>query len=376
MGNVLISALSENIGGVEEYVLNLSRYKENCDHNYSYILIGDHSPYEKEIQKRKISYFKVAKKTHILKSIYTWHKVLKEQKLTHDTLYINTSSLGYILPYLIAYRLGYRLILHSHLDASKTSSLLKKMMHRLNYRILRNKISDRFACSTPAAKWMFGKDFNKAHIIPNAIDLERFRFNGNRRAELRHSLGYNTDDFVIGNVGRLTEYKNQKYLLEIIQKIEDKSVKLLLVGEGEDRDQLEHYCIEHCLGDRVTFYGKTDKPEDIMNVMDCIAMPSIAEGFPVSLVEDQAAGLTCFVSDIITPEVNINNNICFLALNEYEQWVDNIIRYRRQYDPDRTNKSSDGIVRLRNAGFDVNTIEHRVWMQINNSLDRSEINEE
>lgn len=372
MGNVLISALSENIGGVEEYVLNLSRYQADRNHSYSYILIGDHSPYEKEIKERKISYFKVAKKTHLLKSITTWYKVLKEQRLTHDTLYINTSSLGYILPYLIAYKLGYRLILHSHLDASKTSSLLKKIVHRLNYRVLRKKISDRFACSTPAAKWMFGKDFDKTHIIPNAIDLERFRFDGNRRIELKHNLGYKSDDFVIGNVGRLTEYKNQKFLLEMIQKIEDKSVKLLLVGEGEDREQLMHYCKVHYLDDRVTFYGKTDKPEDIMNVMDCIAMPSIAEGFPVSLVEDQAAGLTCFVSDIITPEVNINNNIHFLPLNEYEQWVDSIIGYRRQYDPDRTNKSSDGIVSLRNAGFDVNTIESRVWMQINKSINKSE----
>ena len=59
MEKILVYALSENIGGVEEYVLNLSRYQSSMDHEYGYILLGDHSPYEDELQRRKLKYYKV-----------------------------------------------------------------------------------------------------------------------------------------------------------------------------------------------------------------------------------------------------------------------------------------------------------------------------
>lgn len=355
MERILVYALSENMGGVEEYVLNLSRFKSSKSHKYGYILLGNHSPYEKEMQNKHISYYKIPKKNHILRNIIKTYRLFKSLRNKYDVLYINTSSLGYILPYLIAYFMGYKLVLHSHLDARPTSSKFKVIVHKLNYRILRNKISGRLTCSTPAAKWMFDGDASEAILIPNAINLDKFAFNFKDRMYYRKKLGLENDK-VIGNVGRLTYLKNQRFLINILSQFDDPRVKLLLVGDGEDKSELEKYVHELNLESRVIFYGRTNTPEKIMNVMDCIVMPSIAEGFPVTLVEAQAAGLPCVVSNIITQEIDATNTIEFLSLSEsitkWKQSISKKLNHTYRYN---------NINKLRSKNFDVIDLEKKVY---------------
>lgn len=354
MEKILVYALSENFGGVEEYVLNLSRFKIKNNHEYGYILLGNHSPYEKEMHERQIKYYKVPKKKHLLKNIFVTYTLLKRLRKEYQVLYINTSSLGYIIPYLIAYSLGYKLVLHSHLDARSTSSKFKIIVHEINYKILRKKISQRLSCSTPAAKWMFNEDSNKSILIPNAINLDKFKFSPQERIYYKKKLGLENNK-IIGNVGRLTYFKNQRFLLDLLSGINDKNVKLLLVGDGEDKDKLMNYANELGIESRVIFYGKTYTPEKIMNVMDCVVMPSIAEGFPVTLVEAQAAGLPCIVSDVITKEVDITNTISFLNLNiSKEKWRQTILSKLT------VNRYSN-IQLLKTAGFDVKKFENKVY---------------
>lgn len=354
MEKILVYALSENIGGVEEYVLNLSRYQSNMDHEYGYILLGEHSPYEDEMQRRKLKYYKVPKKKHIFKNVTRIYTLLKELRKEYSILYINTSSLGYILPYLIAASLGYKLVLHSHLDARSTSSNLKIFVHESNYKILKGKISQRLACSTPAAKWMFDGDADKAVLVPNAINLEKFKFGFKERNNYRKKLGLDGCK-VIGNVGRLTYFKNQNFLLDIISRINDNKVKLLLIGDGEDKNDLINYAEKLGIRSRVIFYGSTRAPQAVMNAMDCIVMPSIAEGFPITLVEAQAAGLPCIVSDVITTEVNVTDTVSFLSLNDsVDEWTKVIMS---KLDLQRFNNFQ----KLRDAGFDVMTLEKRVY---------------
>lgn len=354
MERILIYALSENVGGVEEYVLNLSRFKIKDNHEYGYIILGNHSPYEKEMCERHIKYYKIPPKKQLLKNIFVTYTLLKKLRKKYKVLYINTSSLGYIIPYLIAHSLGYKLVLHSHLDARSTSSKFKIIIHKMNYKILRKKISQRLSCSTPAAEWMFDKDANKSILIPNAINLDKFKFNPKERIYYKKKLGLENNK-VIGNVGRLTYFKNQRFLLDVLSSINDKTVKLLLVGDGEDRERLMNYAKKLGIESRVIFYGKTHTPEKIMNVMDCIVMPSIAEGFPVTLVEAQAAGLPCVVSSIITKEVNITNTISFLSLNaSKEKWNQAILSRL-------TGNRCNNFQLLKSAGFDVKEIENKVY---------------
>lgn len=354
MANILVYALSENFGGVEEYVLNLSRYKKGKDHQYGYILLGKHSPYEKELQQEGIKYYKIPTKLHLINNIIKTFFLLKELRKEYDVFYINTSSLGYILPYLIAYYLGYKLVLHSHSDASKTSSKVKILVHRINYHFLRKKIYKRLSCSKPAAVWMFGKDADKALIIPNAINLEKFKFNYNEREFYKKKLHLEQTK-VIGNVGRLSDLKNQEFLLKLLAKFRSTNIKLLLVGDGESKEKLITHAKKLGIESKVIFYGRTQHPEKIMNVMDCIVMPSLVEGFPVSLVEAQAAGLPCIVSTNITREVDISHTLSFLSLKDpIEKWCELILA---KIKLGRNNNEAA----LKKGGFDVFTLEDKVY---------------
>lgn len=356
MKKILIYALSENLGGVEEFVLNLSRYKKSNDHEYGYIILGDHSPYEDEMKRLGVEYYKIPKKRYIFKNIMASYYLIKKLSKFYDLLYINTSSLGFIWVYILAIKFKMKLVLHSHLDASKTSSNLKKIIHHIHYKMIKKYLKERFACSVPAGKWMFGKD--QFSIIPNAINIDRFKYNKKSRSKLREEL-HIENYFVIGNIGRLTDFKNQIFLLKILRKLSDQKVKLLLVGDGEDKEMLIEKAREFKIDDRVIFYGKTKHPEYIYSCIDCLVMPSKAEGFPITLVEAQASGLPCIVSNVITRETNITNNVTYLSIeeNNLDQWIDAI-------EKSKNSRIFNGTKYLENKGYNVYNLETLIWERL------------
>lgn len=356
MGNVLIYALTEEIGGIEEYVLNLTRYKSSKN-NYSYIILGEHTPYREEMTKLGVEFFYLPKKRHLFLSIIKTFQLFKRLRFNYETVYFNTSALGYLVPYICAIFFNYRIILHSHLDARKISTMFKKIIHGINYQLIRKNIIVKAACSIPAAKWMFGKDAKQAIIIPNAIKLQRFRYSSDIRNAMKKKLKFSDDVKVIGHVGRLNSVKNQKFLLEIMNYLikEENNVHLILVGEGENETELREIVNKYKLNSFVTFWGSTVHPEEVMNLFDCMVMPSFAEGFPITLIEAQAAGLSCVVSDVITTEINITGLVDFLSLNvSIEEWCDAIMR---AMEKERDGKA---ITILKQKGYDVYSLENIV----------------
>ncbi len=355
MERILVYALTENIGGVEEYVLNLIRYKRS-DNIYGYVVLGESTPYQDEIEKLGCKCFFLPKKRQLINSIIKTRKLFKSLRREYDCIYFNTSALGYIIPYLYAIKYNYKIVLHSHSDARKTAGIIKKIVHRVNYSIIKNKVSVKLACSSPAANWMFGNQYENVQIIPNAIDLHRFRYDAQKRSEIRKQLNIDKSTIVLGNIGRLTKVKNQEFLLELVKefKQQKKSVRLVLVGDGKDYEKLHRIVEQNDLIDYVTFWGRTERPEEVMNGLDCIVMPSLAEGFPISLIEAQAAGLPCVVSDCITEEVNVSGCIQFLSLNaSIQEWYNAIIQLAKM---DR----KDNIQLLDDNGYEVQKLEKLV----------------
>ena len=351
MDKILVYALSENVGGVEEYVLNLSRYNSGKYYEYEYIILGSSSPYENEMRELGVKYYFVTPKRHFLKNIRDYINLFKNGKRRYKAIYFNTSVLVYPIPYILARIFGYPIILHSH---SAGTNGLRKIIHLFNRSWVKRMCCLKFACSSLAGHWMFGEKNEDFVIIPNAIDLYRYKFNSNKRKEIRTQLGIN-DEIVLGHVGRLSSVKNQKYLLRILEqaKKEGYNWKLLLVGDGEDELSLKEEVKLLGLTKDVYFYGRTSHTEWTLSAMDCFVMPSIVEGFPISLVEAQASGLSCVVSDTITEEVNLLGNITFISLQStYMEWVNainNISLVR-----------NENINLLEKMGFDVFTIENLV----------------
>ena len=159
----------------------------------------------------------------------------------------------------------------------------------------------------------------------NAIQLEKYEYNASEREATRKKLNIN-DKFVIGNVGRLCQQKNQFFLLEVIKLVVYKRTEgmLLLIGRGEDEAYLKEYVELNKLKDNVMFLGVRDDVQVLVNAFDLFVLPSLYEGLPVSMVEVQANGVSVLVSQNVTPEVKINDNVEYIPLSK-KRWEEGII---------------------------------------------------
>lgn len=364
MGKILIYGMLDGIGGVERYVLNLSASAERPAERYGYIILGSKTPYEAELKAYGVEYFFLTPKdVHLRKNIAETRELFKRLRPAYDTIYINTSGLFYPIPYLFAYNEGYRIILHSHLHLhlhlhlhSKLSEIMKYSIHYFNRSWINRLAVQRLACSTPAAEWLFGRLAKTAKIVPNAIDLDKFRFRAEVRSARRAEFQLSEDTILLGNVGRLSQLKNQRFLLEILKvcKTQGNKVKLLLVGDGEDEEMLKHAAEQDQITEDVIFYGRSDRPQELLCAMDCFVIPSLREGFPFTLVEAQASGLPCFASKEISKEVNVSGNVTFLSLEDRpDQWAERLMNANL--------KRYDCMELLREKGYDVHGMEERVY---------------
>lgn len=128
------------------------------------------------------------------------------------------------------------------------------------------------------------------------------------RAELRRSLGLAVDDWVVGHAGRLAEVKNHDMLLEVFAHLAklNPSARLLLIGDGPRKDELEAAAARLGIGARVVFAGlRHDVPRLLLGAVDHFVFTSHAEGLPNAVLEAQAAGLPVAIADHITTEVAV-----------------------------------------------------------------------
>ena len=149
----------------------------------------------------------------------------------------------------------------------------------------------------------------KGVVLNNGIDSEKYRLSDAKRAAVRRALGVE-DQIVLGHIGQMYYVKNHGYL---------------------DREVLEQRAQDLGIRDSVQFLGfRTDIPELLM-AMDCFVFPSIHEGFPLTLIEAQAAQLPCVVSDTITPTVKLTEALQFASIEaQPEEWVKKIETAQQQ----------------------------------------------
>lgn len=221
-----------NGGGVEAVVMNYYRHIDRSKVQFDFLVDSDSTllPRE-EIESLGGRVFEIPPYQHVIEYQRELHRLFKQEgwKIVHS--HINALS---VFPLRAAKKAGVPVrIAHSHSTSGKgeyaknaLKSVLKTQSNRYPTHL--------FACSKFSGEWLFGK---AAHfeVVYNAIDLDRFRFNVEARAEARADLGLVGDQFVIGHVGRFTAQKNHAFLIDVfteVAKRRDDAV-LLLVGTGE-----------------------------------------------------------------------------------------------------------------------------------------------
>lgn len=182
-----------------------------------------------------------------------------------------------------------------------------------------------FACSKEAGIWLFGKKIvntDKFSIIRNAIDIKKFIYNEEKRKMIRKELGIK-NEFVIGNVARFHEQKNQIFLLEVFHNFLETNPNsiLLLVGEGDLKDKIQRKADKLNITNKVIFLNSRGDINELMQGFDVFAFPSKYEGLGIVAIEAQCASLPVICSKYVPKEVKITENIEFLPIDNIDIWV-------------------------------------------------------
>jgi glycosyltransferase involved in cell wall biosynthesis len=243
-----------------------------------------------------------------------------------------------------------KVITHSH-NTKLSSNFFKSIRNRLICTGLNRHTDYKVACSRLAGEKLFGKkSFNKdGKIIFNAIDLDRFIFSDVGREKIRQEFNL-TDKIVLIHVGRLEKQKNHPFLLKIMTALVKESPKyhLLLVGRGPDGDKLKEIVKRKGLKDHVTFAGIRNDIPDILSAGDVFVFPSLFEGLGIAVVEAQANGLNCVVSNNVPKEASASDSVRFRQLNNLGAWLSDI---KESVQPERENLNEN----LVKAGYDIKT---------------------
>ncbi len=215
-------------------------------------------------------------------------------------------------------------ISHCHNTQFLTNNPLRVRMHRHMANRIGRVATHLFACSEAAGRFLYGDaavEAGKLTIVPNAIELARYRFNAERRAAVRAELGV-ADRFVIGHIGRFDYQKNQEFLLPVLAELRKQRPEacLVLVGDGESRAALMEQIARLGLTKHVALAGFYEDIPAMLAAFDRFVLPSRFEGLGIVLIEAQACGLPCIASDRVPGETRVLE-CAYLGLDDASAWA-------------------------------------------------------
>lgn len=226
-------------------------------------------------------------------------------------------------------------ISHSHNTKNRVAtSAPVKLYEWFSSRIIRKYTQVMCACGEDAGVFLFGEKFKSNGIIlKNGIDLNIFCYKDSNACDTIIKEYDLKDILVIGSVARFYAVKNHVFMVKVAQSLKQRGIKfkMLLVGDGELKSTIEALIIDHNLQNEVICTGQRSDINNLMHVFDAFLMPSYFEGNPVTLVEAQAAGTPCVITDNITDEIDMGLGLilkCSLA-DDPEKWADTLLEARK-----------------------------------------------
>lgn len=270
--------------------------------------------------------------------VYPLNQVLNNK---YDVVHVHSGSIS-VLAYVAeaAKKAGVnKVIVHSHADGLKKN--FKYRLSKCINGIKLDKYPDVYcACSVRAGEWKFSKSVvkNDLIIINNGIDVDRFHYNLQIRSVIRKQIGVKDGDLLIGQVGRFSVGKNHLFSLGLLKELmkESDKYKMIFVGDGELRDEIEDYIKNNGLSNNIVLTGNVTNTQDYYNAMDVLVFPSLYEGFGIVAIEAQSTGLSVIASDSIPQDINVSDKVMFNSLSDMQKWIDDIKNVNIEERADRT----------------------------------------
>lgn len=356
MKTILHVNTTMNIGGIETLLLNISKKIDKNKYKFIFLCYKNEKyDLEEAINQLGFEFIKISNPNMIskLKHLKEIIKVLKENKV--DIIHIHTYfDSAYVS---LAARICKikKIIVHSHTTIGKDYNGIKE---RITHWILKKIIcfcsTDCIACSKEAGESLF---LNKKFIIlENGIDLKKFSFNNKKRKEIRSIYNVEKDEILIGHIGRFNIAKNHEFMIEVFKKIveQNSKFKLMFVGNGELKDKIMKKVKNYHLTDKVIFTGEIVEVQDYYNAFDSFLFPSIFEGLGISLIEAQANGLTCLVSENVPKAAKLTNTVIYINLNDgYQEWASILLNCSKEH-------SCENLKLMESSAYNIDTIVEKL----------------
>jgi glycosyltransferase involved in cell wall biosynthesis len=300
-----------NRGGTETWLLNVLRHMDR-DRFRTDFLVHTASPGAYDDDVRRLG-ARIVPCLHPARPHVYARNFLRQVRLhgPYDLIHSHVHHYsGFVLRLAQRARIRVR-IAHSHSDTSRIqreASPQRRIYYTLGRRAIRRNATLGLAASRVAAAALFGPDWERSGLVAVlhcGIDLTPFQEAVDPLA-VRAELGIPEDALVIGHVGRFVPVKNHGLLLDIALELAatGSNVHLLLIGDGPLKGPIEERAAASPLAGRVHFAGARPDVARLLQALDVFVFPSHYEGLPLALLEAQAAGVPCVISDAVSPEAD------------------------------------------------------------------------
>lgn len=346
---LIVNTVPTERNGITNVILNLFKYFDLKDCSIDFVTINNPEPsIIKIVESRGGKVFTIPRK---IKNPFKYIRQLSRLAKGYDVMHVHGNSATMILEMIAAKIADVKLrIAHSH-NTSCSMHIMDNLSRPLFYALC----NGRLACGKEAGKWLFrNRNFL---VINNGIDTEKFRFNQKIRDSIRKNLGWNNYK-IIANVANFVEAKNHEFLISVFANLCNirSDVRLLLLGDGPLIDNAKKLADELGLVNNIHFAGAVPNVNEYLSAIDLIIMPSKFEGFPLTLVEEQANGLKAIVSDRVTKDADMTGLLSLIPLNKgTKYWAENILKILDNGIERNASCSSRSIDMIKKAGYDIHS---------------------
>lgn len=339
-------------GGKKNLVMEYYRHIDRSKVQFDFICDADSNAIPKdEIESLGGKVFVITPYQHIFKNMSEMYHIFKKGHYPIVHGYNNTMN---VFAMYEAKRAGIPVRINESIsmgsDSGDWKNNIKKILKPLNKSFATEYMANGEVCG----RWQFGDklfDEGKVKVFKTVIDAEKNNFDPNLRKKTREELGL-TDNLVIGHIGRLTEQKNSLFLIDIFNEIAkiEPNARLLLVGDGNLREQVLKKIEDFGIKDKVVYLGRTEDIHKLYNAMDCFVLPSIYEGLPVVGVEAECSGLPMFFSTAVPKESSPCKDLgFFISLDKGAQhWARVIVEKTNSLSQNRSGR----VEAIKQEGFD------------------------
>ena len=343
-----------DVGGAETMLMKIYRQINREKYQMDFALMSEgKSFYEDEIKLLGGRIFHITNKST---SLIKFFKQLRKIVAENNYKYVMRSgdNAACVIDLIAAKRGGAKTLIFNSTNSRTNSETNKeKFIHFLFKPLVKSVPTIKIGCSQNSNDFMFGKrsvSNGKSYVFHNALRIKDYCFNNQWRESIRRELNIPDDAFVIGNVGRFQRQKNHKFLVSVFREVlkRQQNSIMVLFGEGNLKNSILNKAKQYGISNRVILTGVRSDINKCLSALDVFAFPSLYEGLPNAVVEAEAAGLPCILSDTITKEVKFSDFVFFLPIGEQnvELWADTILSKGKK-------RNQNAAMDLEKAGYDI-----------------------